>query len=431
MKKIYLFVLTALICGTTVKGQSSLTCPAGKNLDQTQITKFKPHESPSTQKGVSRWYNYGETMDLVLGGLGTYAANYLFPDSTMQVVYTGGVVGGTWIHKIGDVLDPTVYFFNDPTTYSGELNLIKESTYTLDSIEFYGFYMRGVQSPSVVDTLLVEVKVNSFPGSFTYFGPTSQVSINLGVDTVMFVDLLYDQATNSFGYTTDYSFKILLTEALANDTLDNGINVIGVAPDLTITANMHFYVSYSFIPGYPWLPNEDSMVNNNRLRFLSLNENPGNFPVYSKHDWNVSYILPQDVRYNVAGGWNGSYIPSFAYMGGTTNTYSYTHHAIYYKCTGVSDFGIVSVPEYETEAALADAYPNPVTANSSMLIHVNVNDDNASLIITDILGQEVMKYNKISDGKVVVNTSGLNAGIYFYTLVSGKNTTTKKFTIVK
>jgi hypothetical protein len=431
MKKVYLLILTVLICGTAVTGQNSLIFPANRNIDQQQITKFKPHETPSNLKSVSRWYNYGDAIDLILGGVGTYAANYIFPDSTMQVVYTGGVVGGTWIHKIGDVFDPTAYFFNDPTNYLGELNLLKESTYTLDSIEYYGFYMRGVQSPSVVDTLLVEVKVNNYPGSFSYFGPTSQVSINLGVDTVMFVDLLYDQATNSFGYTATYSYKIPLTVAVANDTLDNGINVIGVAPNLTIAANQHFYVSYSFIPGYAWMPNADSMVNNNRLRFLSMNENPGNFPVYTKHDWNASYILPQDVRYDAGGGWNGSYIPSFAYMGGASNTYSYIHHAIYYKCTGVTDFAFVSVPENETEYALAGAYPNPVNANSSMIIPFNTNDANASLIITDLLGQEVMKFNKIYDGKVVVNTSGLNAGIYFYTLVSGKNTSTKKFTVVR
>jgi len=431
MKKSYLLILTVLICGTTVCGQNSLTFPAGKNFDQKQITKIKPHDSQSNQKGVSRWYNYGEAIDLILGGPGTYAANYLFPDSTMQVVYTGGVVGGTWIHKIGDVLDPTAYFFNDPTNYTGELSLLKESTFKLDSIEFYGFYVRGAQSPSVVDTLLVEVKINSFPGSFSYFGPTSQVSINLGVDTVMFVDLLYDQATNSFGYTADYSYKIPLTETVANDTLDNGINVIGVAPDLTITANKHFYVSYSFIPGYTWTPNEDSMVNNNRLRFLSLNENPGNFPVYTKHDWNASYILPQDVRYNVAGGWNGSYIPSFAYMGGATNTYSYTHHAIYYKCTGVSEFAIVSVPEHDTEPALADAYPNPVCVNGSLIIPVKNIDADATLVVTDIVGQEIMRFNQISDEKVVISTSGLNAGIYFYTLISGQKSYTKKFTVVK
>lgn len=429
MKKIYMLVLAVLITGTAVIGQT-LTIPASKTLDQKQISKIKVHQTPSNEKGVSRWYNYGDAMDLIMGGVGELNANYLFPDTTILVDYST-VYAGTWIHKIADVFDPTVYFFNDGTNYPGELFLPKTSTYTLDSMEVYCIYSRGVKTPTAVDTLLVQVAVADFPGPFAYFGPTSPVSINLSTDTVMFVDLAYTQATNSFGVNPHTDFKIPLTEAFANDTLASGLNVAKLAPGLSIGANQHFYVSVSFIPGYTWTPNVDTIDQFNRMRFLSLDENPGLFPTYTKHDWNVSYILPADVRLNNAGGWNGSYIPSFAYMGGASNTYSYIHHSIYYKCTGVTGFDYVSVPENETETVLADAYPNPVNANSSMIIPFNTNDVNASLIITDLLGQEVMKFNKISDGKVVVNTNGLNAGIYFYTLVSGKNTTTKKFTVVK
>ncbi|HNW88648.1 MAG TPA: T9SS type A sorting domain-containing protein [Bacteroidales bacterium] len=430
MKKVYLFTLAFLITGAVSMGQNSLTIPSGRTLDQKQISKIQLHQSTSNAKSDSRWYCYGETMDLLLGGIAEFAGNYIFPDSTMQVVYSGGVLAGTWIHKVAEVVDPSADFFNDATLHPGELYLPKTSSYTLDSIQFCTFYMRGHKTPTAVDTLLVEVAVADYPGPFVYFPPSSAVSVNLSTDTVKMIDLAYTQATNSFGVTPHTDFKIPLTAALAADTLDNGLNVINIAPNLTIGAGQHFYVSYSFVPGYTWTPNADSMAAHNSLRLLSLNEGPGNFPTYTKNDWNVSYILPQDVRYDAAGSWNGSYIPSFAYMGGATNTYDYIHHYIFYKCTGVSGYDFVSVPENETENGLSNAYPNPV-AQGSLIIPVKTNDPNAVVIITDMLGQEIMKFNKISNGQVVVNTSGLNAGLYFYTLHSGKNTITKKFTVVK
>lgn len=428
MKKIYMFVLAVLITGTAVIGQN-LTFPAGKILDQKQISKIKLHQSPSNAKSDSRWYCYGETMDLLLGGIAEFAGNYIFPDSTMQVVYSGGVLAGTWIHKIAEVVDPSAELFNDATLYPGELYLPKTSSYTLDSIQFCTFYMRGHKTPTAVDTLLVEVAVADYPGAFAYFAPSSPVCANLGTDTVKMVDLAYTQATNSFGMNPHTDFKIPLTAATAVDTLDNGLNVISIETNLSIGAGQHFYVSYSFIPGYTWTPNADSMAAHNSLRMLSLNEGPGNFPTYTKNDWNVSDILPQDVRYDAAGGWNGSYIPSFAYMGGATNSYDYIHHYIFYKCTGVSGYDFVSVPENETENGLSNAYPNPV--QGSLIIPVKTNDPNAVVIITDMLGQEIMKFSNISNGQVIVNTSELNAGLYFYTLQSGKNTSTKKFTVVK
>jgi len=429
MKKIYFLALSILFIGTAI-GQNSLTFPAGKVIDQKKIIKHKTIQSNNPSKGTSRIYNYGQAMDQLLQGAGQYNANFIFPDSTMQVNYSTGL-GGTWIHKLADVFDPTAAPFNDVTYYPGELQLNKTSSYTLDSIYFDGYYIRGHKTPTAVDTLIVEVAVASFPGAYSYFGPGA-LATNLGTDTVKFVDLAYTQSTNSFGVNPHSTFKVPLTAAVADDTTAFGDNYIGVKTNLTIAAGQHFYTSISFKPGYTWVPNVDSMTANNSLRFLSLDENPGNFPTYTKGDWNVSYILPQDVRYNNAGGWNGSYIPSFAYMGGATNTYTYIHHAIDYKITGVSNYGMVSVQENNAEAnALGNAYPNPVNSSSDLIIPVNTKDSHASVKITNVVGQEIMSFNSITNGQVLVNTSNLNSGMYFYTLQSGKNTTTKRFTVIK
>jgi hypothetical protein len=432
MKKIYVLALMLMFVGTVI-GQNSLTYPSGKVLDQNQISKIKLHQSNSTVKASERWYSYSEAMDMLNGGLSEWNGNMLFPDSTIGVNYSTGI-GGTWIHKLADVLDPTSIIFNDNSFFPGEMAINRNSTYTFDSIEMYCFYVRGYKAAGITDTMIFDVAVINNPsvsGGFSYFGPTSAVSINLQTDTTKFYDIAYTQSTNSFGENPHTTYKVLLDDVLSNDTLPNGLNVIKCAPNVSVPASKILAISVSFKPGYTWTF-MDSLTSYNWLRFESLNEGPGAFPAYTKGDWNCSYILPQDVRYNTAGGWNGSYIPSFAYLGGTSNTYDYLHHVIYYKLTGVSDYGTVSVQENNAaENILGNAYPNPVNGNSEIIIPVNTHDANATLVISNVVGQQIMTINTIQNGQVVLNTSELNAGLYFYTLNTGKNTTTKKFTVIK
>jgi hypothetical protein len=401
-----------------------LTFPSNKVLDHHQISKLKIHQTTSGDKtAMSRWYNYGDAMDYQLNGSGQYTANYLFPDSTMRVEYGGGVLGGTWIHKLGDVFDPTSWVFNDPTFYPGAMHLYKANNYVLDSIKVYGYYVRGHKTPTAVDTLIIDVAIANFPtasGGYSYFGPTSGVSYNLYTDTTKFVNLAYTQSTNTFGVNPHTTYKILLTAAVAHDTNVDGTNKLGVAPNLVVLANKHVYVSVSFKPGYTWVHNVDSMTANNSFRFLSMDENPGNFPVYTKNDWNASYILPVDVRYNLAGGWNGSYIPSFAYMGGVTNTYSYIHHAIYYKATVTT----TSVNENGNENNTFTIYPNP--AGESFTIDHALNPGYNSVVEIYSLDGKLMQQIAIEQSKTEVNISSLSSGIYVVKITGNNEVYTRK-----
>src|SRR5204863_8767587 len=113
------------------------------------------------------------------------------------------------------------------------------------------------------------------------------------------------------------------------------VNTIGVVPQ--ITAGKYVVVGIQFKPGYTWTANVDTLASMNSVRFISNKQNPGNnppttfgFPTITKNDFNISYIVPQDVRYNVGGGWNGRFVPSYAYMG-SVPTYSYEHHWLQYK----------------------------------------------------------------------------------------------------
>jgi hypothetical protein len=429
MKKVYLSILSLVFVMAAV-AQNTVNFPSNKVLNS-NISNHAIKHNPSQAKSTnSRWYCYGETMNMVVGDVSELNANILFPDSTIQVQYSTGL-GGAWIHKLGDVFDPSCTYFNDPAYHNEELSLLKNSSYTLDSLEFVCVYARGTKYPTAVDTMLIEISVNAFPGTYSYFGPTSAVSVNLGTDSTKFVDLAYKYSNNTFDYTNKVQFKVPLDAAFAVDTLDNGLNVIDIAPNITIPAGSHFYASYSFIPGYAWVPNVDSATKVNTFRFISYDENPGLFPVYTKRDWNVSYILPQDVRYNAAGGWNGSYIPSFAYMGGSSNTYSYVHHYVFYKCTGVSNYGYVGVNEVSAENPLQNAYPNPAMNGETVTIAYSSVDKNAVIEITDLVGNTIMTLSNLENNKVTFSTSDMASGMYYYTLKSGKQTYTKKFSVVK
>ncbi len=80
--------------------------------------------------------------------------------------------------------------------------------------------------------------------------------------------------------------------------------------------------------------------------------------------------------------------------------------------------------------SISNAYPNPANHNFSVNYQLNGNTK-GELIINDLLGKEIQRIAvNEKEGNVVVNTSQLTAGIYFYSLqVDGSKITTKKVII--
>jgi hypothetical protein len=301
--------------------------PAGINLPQQSPVHY---DAASTNKSwLSRWYNYGETMELYHGVQSPWYGNFLFPDSTILVNYTSGY-GSPWIHKLGDVLDVTSVMFNDATLHPNALTIDATTKYRLDSIHFHCMYDRNIANTSIVDTLLFEISVNDnlLP---SYFAP-GILSPNFTTDTVYMRRIPYTYLTNGLNLPNKKVIKVPLTAQTYADSLSNGIHIIKVGTDSVPVVNpgKSVVVSVMFIPGYTWVANTDIIDNKNSLLFVARKEKDNFFPHYTKRDFNVSYIIPSDVRYNYAGSWNANYIPSFAYMG-TTPTYNYEHHMIYYK----------------------------------------------------------------------------------------------------
>lgn len=394
MKKlIYILVFSAISVQLSV-AQKEMQPMNGhvKNIPNLNLPLYlnTMYSNNNSKTGVSRWYNYGETMQLYLGVTSPLYGNFLFPDSTILVNYTGGY-GSAWVHKLADVLDVTSVIFNDPTVHPNALTLDAMSKYRLDSLHFHCKYDRNIADPNIVDTLMFEVSVNDNLLQ-AYFAP-GILSPNFTTDTVFMKRLPYNYQSNALNLANKKIYKVPLNAQTYADSLTNGIHIIKLATDSLpkVNAGKYVVVAVTFIPGYTWVPNTDILDNKNNVLFVSYKERDNFFQVYTKKDYNVSYILPSDVRYNAAGSWNSNFIPSFAYLG-TTPTYNYEHHLIYYKIS--TAFSVT----YDKQDVSCHGY-------NDGYVHMNVSGG-------------ATPYTYLwSNGATTANVNNLNAGNYTVTII--------------
>ncbi|MDY0215716.1 MAG: T9SS type A sorting domain-containing protein [Bacteroidales bacterium] len=419
MKKISTTLVVLLTFALTYGQMPTMNHPSGKKddarLKNIQINKTKTNKDRST----SRWINYADAAQEMLGLEFTLNANNLFPDTSIKVLYSGGEVGGPWIHALADVVDVTSLYFNDDFNSPGELLLNNNSQFKLDSILMYCFYDRNL-GEDVVDTLLVEILINDTNLDSYYFAGATAASYN--TDTLSFIGVPYASATNSLDNPNKISLKFPLTQEIAADTLSNGILTLGLGLDIPNVTFRIFTVAYSFIPGYAYTL-ADTLTSKNRFMFISYDEVDGGYMVtYNKRDYNSSCIVATDIRFELdpSSSWNGIYTPAYAYG----PTYSYDHHVIDYKVTGVSNFGYVGIKE-SANYLKVNAYPNP--ANSILNVELNSNE-NAVISIVNLIGQTVKVINT-NDTFNTIQISDLTSGMYMLKVEQAGKTYTSKVVV--
>ncbi len=88
----------------------------------------------------------------------------------------------------------------------------------------------------------------------------------------------------------------------------------------------------------------------------------------------------------------------------------------------------------ENAATLDQNVPNPPVSNATTIgYNIPLNATKATLVITDIYGKQVkqIQLNNTGKGQLKINTEGLSAGTYVYTLfINGKMTESKKMEVV-
>ncbi|HRZ43031.1 MAG TPA: T9SS type A sorting domain-containing protein [Bacteroidales bacterium] len=433
MKKLLLFSFAACFLmaahAQTPVNDYSGKVPTEKIRFDSQLHKsmLKARNSKTIK---SRWYNYAFTMDDILQS-SEVAGNNLFPDSTILVNYTSGY-SGTWVHLLGNTLDPSSDWFNDNGVYPNEMHINSLMPYTLDSVEFVCYYDRNHPNPAIVDTLIIEIYTSNTSTNFPkyYFGPTSVAAANYGTDTVWFGAYKFNASDLSTKVTGAKVYKFPLTEAFAQDTLDDGTVVIGIAtPDVPqVNANQMVLSTFRFKPGYTWIPNVDTLINMNRLFFLAYEENgTGTWSNYTKGDWNASHLGTTNAI-TPGDSWYEMQIPEWAY---TSNTFAYENLIASYKLTA-DETGIEKVAD--NILGLNQNQPNPFSDVTTIRYSLSEMAD-VTFELFDQTGKKVMseKLGMETPGQHTfeVDARSLQNGIYFYTLTAGQQKASKKMVVLK
>jgi len=395
------------LAASTVQGTTPLN--GSLNSHKTvSVNKSIPRASHSQSLSpTSRWYDYWEMAQTFSGGAGTTALTYLFPDSSILAPF-GASYESPWVHKVATILDPLSGRLNDAGYFPGELNISPTTSFTVDSIEYRFAYQRV--NANSVDTLIFEVGINATMAQSNnyYFAGTS--NYGPAVDTAFFRAITYTYTTNSVGsYGTKKTYKVVLDEAFASDTVAGGFNVARIAcTDLpaSIAGNRFPMCAVTFKPGYSWSvgpSNEpvDTLTSHNYILITALQENgTSTFPTYRERDYNMGYILPTNVRYNLAPNWNGLFIPSIAY----TAPFAFEIHPFRWKLSIPSPVGMKSSGSMEGPVV----FPNPNTG--AFFVE---NNNYQTIRVLDAMGKTVWEQMPAGQTRVAVDVQGLNKGMYF------------------
>jgi hypothetical protein len=427
MKK--LFTLSTLALGIAfltasaeLPTQGARIVPSGKKVYRSGIL-HNPNFTSQAAASIdtnSRWYNYGETMDLHRGGTSVLNTNYLFPDSNIIAEFgpsTAPEYGSPFVHSQGVVFDLSSSKFYDPTYYSPDSNMQYSASqaYKLDSIRYLFLYEKNI--PGVTDTLIFEVVINPSTTQLPTYFFTGMMN-NFNFDTVRFKALTYSFQRNGLNQTFPPAnqarkiYKVALTDAVIADTLAGGLNYVQfpcIGLNNMNAGSRYVMTSVKFKPGYTWLSNVDTLNRKNILNFLSYEETDGGFPTYTPDDYNSSQIAITDVRYNLDPNWNGFYIPSVAY----TAPFSFEHHLVYYKIRK------------------AGTCASPITASVDTVINTNCSQPNGSFTVV-ATGGSTGNYTYLFNGNIN-NTGTFNnvgPGTYTVTVSDGQNCQTNLQNVV-
>ena len=442
MKKIYLFASVALF-SFGLKAQNAIPTPTKLAPVKTGQMQFDMSKARVNQKDVNSrattvWLNYASSIDQLNGGgqgmsgPAVLNANYLFPDSLGYGEFGTGNFSSIWIHHVADVLDVK----SDVFDIIDGINWGTTDAFSLDSMSLIYGYTRNHTNTNIVDTLIVTLWHNNTAANMPGSGFIGATAANYLTDTVSFKSLKYLQTTNVPDATGKYVFKILLTEA---DTANFYFRekAFKVPTPFQVPAGKLMAADVMFKPGYTYALGDQIDYVANAFFFASYEEQgTGTFPTYwdcnyqsVTCDYNTSYILPQDVRYNNAAGWNNRFIPAYAYGVG----YRYEHHLISYMVSNPPTIPSSIIEDDASAFVLSQNQPNPFTDKTNINYKLKNAANTISIEVFDVRGVRIYQNNlgsqKAGNYSVEINNTDFASGIYFYTLTVDGAKVTKKMTV--
>jgi hypothetical protein len=137
----------------------------------------------------------------------------------------------------------------------------------------------------------------------------------------------------------------------------------------------------------------------------------------------VMYDIDKDGKADILGsintGWPG---------------YPYVHNLIIFGQDYVTSITNENEPVIKKDYVLYQNYPNPFNPTTNIKFSI-VNSGDVKLVVYDIQGREVQTLvnESLKPGtyEAAFDGSALNSGVYFYKLVTGNFTETKKMLLIK
>jgi hypothetical protein len=214
-----------------------------------------------------------------------------------------------------------------------------------------------------------------------------------------------------------HSYRELGMSTIANITADNGQVVV---------------VWSSVTPGY------DNQVFNFRhiwTRRSYDNGNPNSWGEFKDLDTDILHWLDECIYPVMAGSFDDADNAFLMYQADATpgtaldGDHDYQENSMY-----AMDYIPVGIQEDEfiTDENVSQNYPNPF--NNTSVVNVTLSESaNLSLEITNLIGQVVyeIKMGEVNAGahSFTIDASGLNSGVYFYTVRAGESAVTKKMIV--
>ncbi len=457
MKKTLLLIasgIVALSVGAQERTISVSANPIQNNYDYRAVKEaINQRDAAARTTAADRWFSYVDYFDLnetAFSSSIALAAPYLWKDTMAVMAYSSASGGTTWQHNrtvsLGLVADLAYSGFNNFDYFPGLMNITSTSTYSVDSIRFFGRYGFNPLKTSVVDTLRVSfVYGNGDASADIYRANTTNpvVLANYGLastDTLKNHRMRFDSTVTRANGSTAVVKDILLDNTRWGDTLSNGtfvgaIAIGATAAGVSIPANNMIGASLTFISGDPTFVAHDTVFGStlgykyNMFRpfvaYKGTTSTP-QFASYSPLDRNNGMFktLPDTTL-----GWGGQYIPMWFWSasgGASTNQYPYIDFHV--KCAAC---GITGSVNDVAQITRIDAYPNPANGTVNVPFTLSAASD-VTVTLSNMLGQVVASstFANTKNGKAVFNTSILPTGIYTYTVSTNGKKSTGRIAVV-
>jgi PKD repeat protein len=333
---------------STVKNEPMVSKVSKGLMEKAALLKKQKESQKGKASSSSYWVNYGDALsaDAAYSGITDFSnsANTLggwpiWPDSNAVIVSSAALYTpfNWYSHAYCDVFSPASsyiakYAKSTLNIPNGDLFFNRNNSYHVDSIRFlFGYYQR-IQAN---DSLYVYV-INPTSPAFGDYNFQSDTSKHFRL-----ADYSYTKNAPMGSGITTYGYALTAADSSGLITIPVNINVAAAT-----NANGRFSpsigVAFRYKPNQPYVLGDT--LNNygtntaihkrlNGCNLLCYEETSGADITSNSSDfsYNLGSFANTEIRYNMAGGWNGVYITTLAYSAGFFPEHAYIDYHLNYE----------------------------------------------------------------------------------------------------